>query len=213
MEEQGKIAQQDKIDLINKLVEDYKVNGNVKSGEEVIKMFKPFLLKMCEKYNKLFPNVHEWATIEQEAMVIFYQLMNEYTIGGVAYFNVFIMKKLPFRLRYFFIKEIKHRTKNLCHEESQLLQYNKAEEVDILDDMLTDMEDREHIRMIKELIQSDLLSDRDRDMLLMNINGISHEKIAEKYGISRSRVTKILGGIIKKIRKEIDDYERFNRGE
>ena len=202
------MEQQEKIDLINKLVEDYKLRGDMKAGEQVIAMFKPFLLKNCQKYDKLFPNVHEWASIEQEAMVIFHQLMDEYTIGGTAYFNVFIMKKLPFRLRYFFIKEIKHRTKNLCHGEDQFAQYN-LQDYDTIDCMFDEAEDRENLMMIKELIKSDLLNDREREMLMLNMNGKSHDEIAKQYNISRSRVTKIIGNILKKIKKEISDYEQF----
>lgn len=203
------MEQQEKIDLINKLVEDYKVNGNVEAGEKVIKMFKPFLLLNCKKYNQLFPNVHEWSSIEQESMVIFHQLMDEYTIGGTAYFNVFIQRKLPFRLRYFFIKEIKHRTKNLCHGEEQFAQY-RLEDNETLDNMLEDMEDRKNLLMIKELIESDLLNDREREMLMANMRGISHEVIAKAHGISRSRVTKIIGNVIRKIKKEISDYNEFS---
>lgn len=199
---------QKKIDKINELVAGYK-DGEDGNAQILLSIFKPFLLKQCNKYNQFYPGVHQWTNIEQEAMIIFYDLLNEYTIGGVAYFNVFIVKKLPFRLRYFFIKEIKHRTKNLCHEEEQFSQYDIAD-IDILDNMLTDMEDKEHLSMIKELIESDLLNDREREMLMLNMNGKSHEEIAKGYGISRSRVTKIVGNVIKKIKKEISDYYEFS---
>ena len=201
---------QEKIDLINSLVKNYKLEGDLEAGEKVILMFKPFLLKNCEKYNKLFPNVHPWTSIEQESMIIFHQLMNEYTIGGTAYFNVFIMKKLPFRLRYFFIKEIKHRMKNLCHGEEQFAQYNLQDNTMPCEVMIDNMEDEEHLEMIHGLINSDLLNDREREMLMLNMDGMNHDKIADKYGISRSRVTKIIGNVLKKIRKEIGDYNEFN---
>lgn len=204
------MEQQEKIDLINKLVEDYKVRGDNKACEQIIEMFKPFLLKNCKKFNDLFPGVHEWETIECEAMMILYQLIDEYTIGGTAYFNVFIMKKLPFRLRYFFIKEIKHRTRNLCHEEEQFMQYDTADVTLDLDVMFENVEDKQHLKMIKELVESDLLSDRDREMLALNMNGKSHDEIAKQYGISRSRVTKIIGNILRKIKKEIADYYEFS---
>ena len=54
---------------------------------------------------------------------------------------------------------------------------------------------------------SDLLNDRDKDILQMSIvQGISHKEIGEKYGISRSRVTKIISNTLKKLRKEYTDY-------
>lgn len=207
------MGQAEKIKLINELVEDFKVNGNVRSGEIVIEMFKPFIIKNCDKYNKLFPNVYEWSSIEQEAMVIFHQLMNEYTIGGVAYFNVFIVRKLPFRLRYFFVKEIKHRTKNLCHEEGQMTQYiDNNKDIDTVEDLISNIEDAEHLKMIQGLVESDLLNDKEREMLKANMQGKSHKEISEVHGISRPRVTRIINNTINKIKKEIADYYQFMGG-
>ena len=200
---------QRKIDKINELVAGYK-NGEVENAQILLDIFKPFLLKQCNKYNQLYPGVHNWINIEQEAMIIFYNLLNEYTIGGIAYFNVFILKKLPFRLRYFFIKEIKHRGKNLCHEEDQMLMHNLVSDDCGISRMMENMEDLENAKMIVGLIESDLLNDRERDMLLKNVlQGISHEKIAQDYEISRSRVSKIIGNSLKKIRKELTDYTRY----
>lgn len=203
---------QKKIDKINELVAGYK-DGEDGNAQILLSIFKPFLLKQCNKYNQFYPGVHQWTNIEQEAMIIFYDLLNEYTIGGVAYFNVFIVKKLPFRLRYFFIKEIKHRGKNLCHDDDQMLMHNLVSDDCEIDQMMENFEDSENAKMIKDLIDSDLLNDRERDMLLKNIiQGMSHENIALGYGISRSRVSKIIGNSLKKIRKELDDYIQY-RGE
>lgn len=200
---------QKKIDKINELVAGYK-DGEMENAQTLLHIFKPFLLKQCNKYNQLYPGVHNWINIEQEAMIIFYNLLNEYTIGGVAYFNVFIMKKLPFRLRYFFIKEIKHRGKNLCHEEDQMLVHNLVSEDCEINKMMESLEDSENAKMIIGLINSDLLNDRERDMLLKNVlQGMSHEKIAQGYEISRSRVSKIIGNSLKKIRKELVDYAQY----
>lgn len=202
---------QRKIDKINELVAGYK-DGEMGNAQTLLHIFKPFLLKQCNKYNQLYPGVHNWINIEQEAMVIFYDLLNEYTIGGVAYFNVFITKKLPFRLRYFFIKEIKHRGKNLCHEEDQMLMHNLVSEDCGINKMMENLEDSENAKMIVGLIESDLLNDRERDMLLKNVlQGMSHEKIAQGYGISRSRVSKIIGNSLKKIRKELADYAQYRQ--
>lgn len=200
---------QRKIDEINELVAGYK-NGRTENAQTLLHIFKPFLLKQCNKYNQLYPGVHSWINIEQEAMIIFYNLLNEYTIGGIAYFNVFIIKKLPFRLRYFFIKEIKHRGKNLCHEEDQMLMHNLVSEDCGINKMIENLEDSENIKMIIGLIESDLLNNRERDMLLKNVlEGMSHEKIAQDYEISRSRVSKIIGNSLKKIRKELTDYTKY----
>ena len=200
---------QRKIDEINELVAGYK-EGHVQNAQTLLEIFRPFLLKQCNKYNQLYPGVHNWSNVEQEAMIIFRDLLDEYTVGGRAYFNVFVMRKLPFRLRYFFIKEIKHRGKNLCHEEDQMLMHNLISEDNEIEDFINDIEDKENVRIIVELIESDLLNDRERDMVKQNIIGMkSHEKIAQGYGISRSRVSKIIGNSIKKIKKEYEDYIAF----
>lgn len=203
------IKQAEKIKLINELVEDYKKNGNNESAEKIIEMFKPFILKNCYKFNKLYPGVHEWSSIEQEATWIFYQLLNEYTLGGAAYFNVFIVRKLPFRLRYFFVKEIKHRSRNLCYNEDQMMIYNTFDGSNDIDDLINNINDQEQLKMIKGLIESDLLNDREREIFKANMSGKTHKEISEMFNISRPRVTKIINDIIIKIKQEIDEYYNF----
>lgn len=203
-----------KIDRVNELVEEYKNKGVVENKTLLVEIFRPFLITQCNKYVKIYQGIHKLEYAIHEAMVIFGELLDEYTIGGVAYFNVFITRKLPFRLRYFFIKEIKYRGKNLSSSDEVMQSSCIEPSIDPIEDMMENLEESENMKMIISLIQSDLLNDRERDMLLKSIlQGMSHEKIAESYGVSRSRVSKLIGSSLEKIRKEIMDYKNFMEGE
>ena len=205
-------AQQTKIDYINELVRQYKEEDNKEAREILVEdVFKPFILSQCEKWNKLYPGVHNFEAIKQEARCLFINLLDEYTIGGTAYFNVFIERKFPLRLRYFFVKEIKHRGRNLCHDEQQILaKYDGFAESDDITDLIDNEDINDKKNMIMGLVNSDLLNDRERDMLMQNMSGKSHQTIADEYGISRSRVTKIISNALKKIKTEVSDYYKFN---
>lgn len=204
----GNKTTQERIDYINDLVSQYKA-GNMEAGDTLIDdVFNPFILKQCKKWNQLYPGVHEFDSILQEGRKIFGDLLNEYEVGGTAYFNVFIQKKFPLRLRYFFIKEIRHRDKFRCHDDQQFNLYCDSPYIEEDIENYAENEDlKEKINILHQLLDSDLLNDRDKDILQMSIvQGISHKEIGEKYGISRSRVTKIISNTLKKLRKEYTDY-------
>ena len=207
------VATQEQIDHINYLVEQYKIYGDGEACEELLQIFRPFILKHCKILNKLYSGVFTWPDIEHQANLIFYDLVNEYEIGGNAYFNVLIQRKFHFRLRYVFVKEIKHRTKNLCHNDEQFLQYNivddNSTETQIMDNLYN--QDKERLKIVAELLEGDLLTDREKHMLQLNIfDQMGHEEIGKIYGISRSRTTKIIRNSLNKLQREILDYERFN---
>lgn len=193
---------QQKIDQINEWVRQYKEDGNNEAGERLLEQFHPLLIKLCNKLNKMYNGVHPWEHIIHEAQVMFIDLLNEYTIGGNAYFNVYIVRKLGFRLRYFFIKEIKRRTKYLSHSEEQFLDQGLMGSHDHIAEVAVSMEDQEQLDMIYDALDDDLLlNSRERDMVIRNVvRGESHESIAKEYNISRSRVSRIIKGALEKIR-------------
>ena len=196
--------QQAKIDQINEWVRQYKEDSNMEAGDLLVKQFEPFLIKQGGKLNRMYPTVHLWSDIMHEANVMFCQLLTEYTIGGEAYFNVFIMRKLPLRLRYFFIKEIKRRSRWLSHSEEQFIDNNLIGVSNNIDSLLDDWSDREDLQEIFDVFKSDILNDREIDMIIRNkMYNESHETIAEAYGISRSRVSRIVSNAIDKVRFEI----------
>ena len=206
------VATKKQIDHINDLVEKFKEKQDEQACAELLQIFRPFIIKHCKILNKLYSGVFTWADIEHQANLIFYDLLDEYEIGGPAYFNVLLQRKFHFRLRYVFVKEIKHRTRNLCHNGDQLLQYN------LIDDNNTEMQvmdalynrDRERLKIIAELMESDLLTDRECHMIRLNIfEGKDHKEISEIYGISRSRTTRVIRNALNKLQREVLDYERF----
>jgi hypothetical protein len=198
------VEHQQRIDQINEWVRRYK-DGDMESGNSVIRQFQPFLTKQSNRWNQIYKGVHPWEHIEHEAKVIFYNLLNEYTIGGTAYFNVFIERKLPLRLRYFFIKEIKRRQRDLSHSDEQMLDDGLVGSCNDIDDLIDDMHRRERLDSVYwALGDPDVLTDRERDMVIRNLlHSESHESIAAGYGISRSRVSRIIKQAIERLQGEV----------
>lgn len=192
---------QHRIDQINEWVEQYKNGGDMDACTSVIKQFQPFIIKQSNRWNQIYKGVHPWDHVYHEANVIFLDLLNEYTIGGTAYFNVFIERKLPLRLRYFFIKEIKRRQRDLSHSDEQMLDDGLIGAHDNIEDLVDDMYNRQRLDSIyKAMNDPDILTDRERDMIERNLlKRESHESIAASYGISRSRVSRIVKQAIERL--------------
>jgi RNA polymerase sigma factor (sigma-70 family) len=196
-------VQQAKIDRINELVRRYKEEGCEDSIGLLLVTFDPFLKKQCNKWSQVYKGVHPWDHIVTEAQLMFYELTNEYTIGGEAYFNVFIMKKLPFRLRYFFIKEIKRRQRDLSHSEEQFLEGDLIGAMDDMAGIADDMEQSERLVRLWNILGSELVTPRERDIIIRNVlHQESQESIAQGYGISRSRVSRIIKSALDRMREE-----------
>lgn len=191
------------IDQINQWVQDYK-NGDVEAGDKLIKQFEPFLKKQCNRWSEIYKGVHPWDHIMHEANIIFFNLLNEFTIGGPAYFNVFIERKLPLRLRYFFIKEIKRRQRDLSHSDEQLLDEGLVKSHDDIEDLVLNMDKNDKLKDIFKALNSDVITSRERDMVIRHIlKGESHTSIAAMYNLSRSRVSRIIMGAIEKLQGEV----------
>lgn len=200
------MARQEQIDLVNRLVEEYKVRGNQESLVQLIEEFDKFLKKQASRFCNYYKGVYPWDVAVQEARVIFYDLVEEFTIGGDAYFTVYIQRKLPLRLRYFFIKEIKRRSRDLSHSDEQFKEKGLLGEApDEINDVLENIDNQKRLNEIYEALDNpDVLTDRERDMVIRNIiHQESHESIAREYGISRSRVSRIIKASIGKIQSEV----------
>lgn len=138
-------------------------------------------------------------------MIIFYNLVKEYTIGGSAYFTVYIQRKLPLRLRYFFTKEIKRRDKMLCHSNEQFAEKNLLGSDDgIMDIVVENVLSEDRMDTLGTLFTLDILTEREKDMINKKfILEHSYTSIAKEYGISRSRVSKVIGNAIEKIQENV----------
>lgn len=195
---------QKRIDQINLWVQAFK-DGDEDAGGYLIEQFTPFLKKQCKRWGDIYKGVHPWEHQFQEAQVIFYTLLGEYTVGGPAYFNVFIERKLPLRLRYFYIKEIKRRTRDLSHSDEQLAEGGLIGSSDDIGVLLLDLDNQKRLESIYlALANPDILTERERDMVTRNIlKEESHESIATSYGISRSRVSRIVKRAIEALQLEV----------
>lgn len=197
---------QRQIDKINRLVESYKIDGDIQSAHQLLHEFELFLKKQSNSWYSYFQGVHEWEHVYQEAMVIFFKLLDEYKIGGDAYFTVYIQKKLPLRLRYFFIKEIRRRKRDLSYSNDQFIKQNLLGTAgDIADDVVRNMTIEDGVSDILDAMKQ-VLNERQIDMVMRSIvEEESHQSIADSYGISRSRVSKIIQISIERVRKYIEE--------
>lgn len=198
------MATQEQIDHINSLVQQYH-DGDNTCMDALLEEFDAYLNKQTTALFKYYAGVHVWEHVKQEACVIFYNLVNEYTIGGDAYFTVYIQRKLPLRLRYFFTKEIKRRDKVLSHSDEQFLDKNLLGIADDhVDTIVNDDVDKARLCDIVDVISGDILNEREKDMLSKRyIDNMSFTDISIEYGISRSRTSKIIRNAILKIQENV----------
>ena len=101
---------------------------------------------------------------------------------------------------------IRRRTRDLSHSDEQFVEKRLIEDTeDAIQEIEDDIVNSEKLREIMEVINDGkTLTDRERDMLLSSIiNQESHQEISERYGISRSRVSRIIKASIEKIQSEV----------
>ncbi|AZS49253.1 sigma-70 family RNA polymerase sigma factor [Bacillus phage vB_BpsS-140] len=199
-------ATQNQIDKCNMLVENYKINGDQQARLDLLAEFDAYIKKQVGRWSNYFKGVHPYEHSYHEARIIFCELLDEFTIGGTAYFTVYIQRKLPLRFRYFFIKEIRRRQRDLNHNDEQL---------DRLEEMVIDDEDNGIEEMLSLMVQNQklqevydamkkALSDREIDMVNSHLlNGETQRSIASRYGISRSRVSNTIKLAIEKIQLNV----------
>lgn len=198
-----------RIDQINIWVSEYLVDGNREARDLLLAQFRPFLIRQSKKWDRYFSGVHPMDHIMHEAQIIFCNLLDEFTIGGTAYFNVYIQRKLPFRLRYFFVKEIRRRTRDLSHSDEQLADLDGGR-MPTVEDCSTSVAERldrasDVSRIMRVIDNNQTLNPRERQILIRHLlGGQSHEAIALIYGISRSRVSTIIKNAIAKIRRVLN---------
>lgn len=199
-------TKQKQINKINRLVKEFKDNDNMESAEQLLIEFDAYLKKQTHRLRTYYKGVHSWEHALHEAQTIFYELLTEYKIGGNAYFTVYIQRKLPLRFRYFFVKEIKRRTRELSHSDEQFKEKRiMGDTGDIMQDVIDNIDDKGKLRDILDVINDGItLTDREKDMLLSSIiNQESHEQISQRHGISRSRTSRIIKKAIEKVQKQV----------
>ena len=215
---------QKQIDDINNHVERYLVDGEEGSLEWLIEQFQPFLKSQVTHYMRKYPGVLKRPEAMQEALCIFMDLTNEYTIDGVAYYNVYLQRKLPRRLWYKFQQEIKRRSRTLSHSDDQMKNLHTYQgnvfsvedcrgmvdpadlvQPDFSDDVISRMEQKELFTQIVEIINdSDVLTEREREMFVRSvIYNEEQASIAGDWGVKRSTVSRIITKATNKLKDAI----------
>lgn len=213
---------QKQIDEINSHVEAYLVDKDEDALTWLILQFDPFIRSQSTRFCLKFTGVFDRESAIQEARIIFMDLVNEYEIGGVAYFNVYIQKKLPRRLWYQFSKEIKRRAKTISHADDQMMNLHTYDGVymdksdrrrlvenedlkinvgDFSDELIADSETEAKINAIFDaLYDEDLLTEREQEMFIRSVmNKEEQASIAKDWGLKRSTVSRIIAGAVEKI--------------
>lgn len=198
-------SSQARIDRINELVRRYKQEGDEDARIQLLEEFHPFLLKHSRRLYSMYYDIHPWDDVIHEAQVIFCKLLDEFIIDGDAYFNVYMERKLPLRLRYFFIQEIGHRKRNFLWDDDKIKEHSQFSTTDYTDSLINRLNAyQQFIEIMHIMKNSDKINDREIDMLMKHIvHGKTHQEIAAEYNVSRSRVSHIIRRTITKIRKEL----------
>ena len=196
-------TKQQRIDRMNALMVEFK-NGDITAFDDLLEMFDRFLEKQVTRWSKIYQGVLSRADAKHEAMLILFALFKEYDPDGPAYLTVLIERKLPLRLRYCFIKEIRRRQRDLSHSSEQMESViTDFEDPDFLE--FSDIEEKKkelgHIHnVIKELREEKFMSDRDYEIyMLCYQKEMTHKDIAVEVGLSRSRVSRIINKMTKEI--------------
>lgn len=198
-------SSQARIDRINELVRRYKLEGDEDARIQLLEEFHPFLLKHSRRLYSMYYDIHPWDDVIHEAQIIFCKLLDEFIIGGDAYFNVYMERKLPLRLRYFFTQEIEHRKRNFVWDNDKIKEHSQFSTVDYADSLIDRLDTHKQFAEIMRIMRdSNKINDREIDMLMKHVvHGKTHQEIAAEYNISRSRVSHIIRRVITKIRKEL----------
>lgn len=215
------------IDNINELVRLVQFGSKDESSgalEQLLDLFHPMLLGLYNKWSNYFND-------KNHAMISFNHLMGEctywfyhytadkYIIDGPATYNKFIKDHMDQRIRYIYETEIKYNSKLLFPDpysdgdsgdalDNVINRYSSANitspEVGLVDEVEADARIKLANR-IRELMDCDTFNDRERAIFIDVVcNGITHEKLGERYGISRTRVTQILAKTKKKLYAKIE---------
>lgn len=192
-----------RIDQINEWVRRYKEEGDEEARLALLKQFHPLILKCSAQYNAMYPGTFSFDQIVHEAQIIFCDLLDEYIIGGDAYFNVLIERKLPLRLKWHFVKEIRQRQRYVVHDDEFLVR--NAGTDDNAEQVVDALYRQSLVDQVMDVINDgETLTEREREIIIENlVHGKSHVQIAQELGISRSRVSRLVKSAITKVKRKL----------
>lgn len=230
-----------KIDKINDLVAIVK-NDNSSSNdakdamEELLSMFKPLLIKICDKWSHYFnDSTHKLKPFHEllaDAEYWFIKYTKEkYVIDGDATYNKFIKDHIDQRIRYIYECQIKYYNSTIFPDpdrhqdndggdEFEMVIYNYSSQIsddttmedNIIDGIVTDIRNQLANRIVALVKDGKYFNEREK-LIFTEImyNGITQDEMSKRLGISRTRVVQILRKIKYKLRVEMENDEEFWR--
>lgn len=226
-------GENEKIDLINDLVSLVKTGSSEdrKYAEgKLIEMFTPMILSVCKKWSMYFNDdkhvIKPWDNIVADAsywLIIYTR--DKYIIDGSATYNTFIKNHIDQRVRYIYECELKYCTKVIFPDPDKHADSDSGDSLEnviygycssisndevSMDDMLIDSESDNKVlevyNTIMDKIDSDYFTDREKTIFKNCLIGDkTHQEIGAELGISRTRVSQIVGKLRKKICDMLDD--------
>jgi hypothetical protein len=213
-----------KIDLINRMVVKAQSGTGMESNEglcALLRMFHPMILGICKKWSEYFRDadhhIIHWDDLITDTQYWFYHYTcHVYTINGAATYNNFIKKHIDMRVRYIYESEIR-RNESLVHPDPDKVtedcdnydyvvhHYNTHMEYgDIDDGMLAEQHDADVHRLLditlRYLNDERYFTQKERDIFLScMVNNQTHKMIGDRYHVSRTRVSQIMGKIKTKL--------------
>lgn len=231
-------GENEKIDKINQLVAGSRGQDTLvkEDGLRVLlEMFHPLILKLCKKWSLYFRDdkhtIIPFDILISDARMWFIEYtLNKYDIDGSATYNKFIKDHLDQRIRYIYECELKYFKRHIFPDpdrnqhsidndstpmlEHVIYSYTTPDDSDSIENQLIEKQDANN-RMVLAHAILHLLYDRryfnqrEHDIFMgCCMNGITHEAMGRKLGISRTRVSQILI----KTKQKINTMISNNRG-
>ena len=99
----------DKYSVVNDLISRVKDEWACPEINEICKVYRPFILKVAERVFYDYGGSNEQNEIIQTSHSFFLQLIWEYDLSSPVNFNVYIKRKLYYRVKNYYKKDIDHR--------------------------------------------------------------------------------------------------------
>lgn len=217
-----------KIDHINDLVASVKSDNNMDAMGELLAMFKPMLIKTCDKWSKYFDPSHKLVSFDEilsDAEFWFMKYtIEKYTIDGDATYNKFIKDHIDQRIRYIYERQLKYyrglifpdpdrnsEVEGIDAFEKVIYNYSStvsdAETLEdtIIEDNETKMRNALAHRIMDIVSNSNTFNDREKKIFNDVIcNGVTQDEMSKRLGISRTRVVQIIKKVKPKLRNEME---------
>lgn len=220
----GENAHIDNINELVRLVQFGTADESSRSLATLLDLFHPMILGLYNKWSTYFNDkghkILSFNDVMGECTYWFYHYTaTKYIIDGPATYNKFIKDHMDQRIRYIYETEIKYHSKLLFPDpyddgnggdalDNVINKYSSADiagpEVGLMDEVTASARTKLFKRIL-QLLDCDIFNDREREIFTSVVcNSVTHEKLGEKYGISRTRVTQILAKTKKKLYAKIE---------